>query len=329
MAEKEKLTLVHRTAKSKDREVRFTSIDNALLQNHSLTYRARGLLAFVLSCPTQWTHNAENLAGKGDSTEGPDSLRAALRELQQAGHAHLEKVRDEKGHVRHRWRFFEEPSPKNPETAPTRQKRHSAPSRDLPPPGQPPPGQPPRYESTINESTINESTINESTVHFASATAAAGRETLPGLSVGPSPPQTRPRNELFDALVRATGSDPMGMTERAKNAAGVALAEINKAKSDLTPAEIERRAENYRRHFTAPITPNALAMHWAKCANPPESRANRYQMPALTDADHEKGFFHGTEFDDQPSKAQKSPVNRYQMPAATAEDHKNESWGDA
>ena len=95
----------------------------------------------------------------------------------------------------------------------------------------------------------------------------------------------RERNELFDSLASITGADPNELTKDAARACGVALAQIKGVTPTVTPAEITRRAKNYTSHFEgAAITPNALAKHWATCANPPAKRG-RYpsedELPRL------------------------------------------------
>ena len=76
----------------------------------------------------------------------------------------------------------------------------------------------------------------------------------------------RERNPLLDALVATDGSNPAEVTGSAWGAAAKALAEIKAVCAEVTPAEIARRAENYRTQFAdAAISPNALSKHWARC----------------------------------------------------------------
>ena len=78
----------------------------------------------------------------------------------------------------------------------------------------------------------------------------------------------RERNPLLDALVAIDGSSPAEVTGPAWGAAAKAIAEIKAVCADVTPAEIMRRAGNYRTHFAeAAISPNALSKHWARCQN--------------------------------------------------------------
>ncbi|MGH8017209.1 MAG: hypothetical protein ACREIA_02815 [Opitutaceae bacterium] len=76
------------------------------------------------------------------------------------------------------------------------------------------------------------------------------------------------RNLLFDALAEVDGSDPRSLTKSAAGACGKALSEIRKACPSVSPAEINLRAERYRRRFAgAACTPSAIAKHWAALAN--------------------------------------------------------------
>lgn len=90
------------------------------------------------------------------------------------------------------------------------------------------------------------------------------------------PPKREPvsnpkkRDEVFDALVQATGGRLDRLTKREAGAAGVAMAEIRKASPGVTKEEIWRAVENYRKLFqSGACTPNAIASHWSKCDAPP------------------------------------------------------------
>jgi hypothetical protein len=84
--------MIRRGERPKDH---YTVIANDVLRDESLSFRARGLLASILSRPDNWTIKSELLAQQGK--EGRDAIRTALKELRDAKYLHLEKVRNDDG----------------------------------------------------------------------------------------------------------------------------------------------------------------------------------------------------------------------------------------
>ncbi|MGA7724638.1 MAG: hypothetical protein WCA95_05115 [Opitutaceae bacterium] len=90
----------------------------------------------------------------------------------------------------------------------------------------------------------------------------------------------RPRNELFDALARACGSNPDEMTARQRKACGVALAEIVKACPNVKPSDFQSRAAYYRKTYRdAALTPSALCNHWSEYPKPLQAQAVPATIP--------------------------------------------------
>jgi hypothetical protein len=73
----------------------FAQIDRRIFENENLSWKAKGLLAYLLSRPDDWRVIMGDLVKR--STDGADAVRTALGELQKAGHARLEQLRGEGG----------------------------------------------------------------------------------------------------------------------------------------------------------------------------------------------------------------------------------------
>lgn len=61
------------------RESNFTYVPNEILHDSSLSWKAKGLLVFILSLPNNWELNTAHLKTK--STDGADSVYSGLKEL--------------------------------------------------------------------------------------------------------------------------------------------------------------------------------------------------------------------------------------------------------
>ncbi|WP_395691782.1 helix-turn-helix domain-containing protein [Nocardioides sp.] len=71
---------------------RFTVLDNQLIENADLSFRALGVLAYLLSRPDGWETDSTRLAR--NRPEGRDAVRTALKELERAGYLMRRHVQD-------------------------------------------------------------------------------------------------------------------------------------------------------------------------------------------------------------------------------------------
>ncbi|QCQ93896.1 replication protein [Rhodococcus sp. SGAir0479] len=71
----------------------FTTISNAVMNDDRLSFRARGVLMWLLSKPTDWRTRSVAIAAQSPR-EGREAIRTAMRELEEFGYLVRERVRD-------------------------------------------------------------------------------------------------------------------------------------------------------------------------------------------------------------------------------------------
>lgn len=70
----------------------FTVIPNSVLNHPNLSFKAKGLLAHILSKPAHWRTHTRQLAAVGP--DGIDAIRTALRELETHGFVRRHRYQD-------------------------------------------------------------------------------------------------------------------------------------------------------------------------------------------------------------------------------------------
>lgn len=74
-----------------------------VIQNKELSFRARGLLAYMLNRPQGWKFNIKHLSSdKVTTKEGREAIQTAMKELRQHGYVDDEFVRNEAGVITER-----------------------------------------------------------------------------------------------------------------------------------------------------------------------------------------------------------------------------------
>ena len=71
---------------------RFTIIDNEILESRELSWKAKGLLGYMLGRPDGWEFSERALYG--EFPDGQTSTRSGLKELEDGRYLFREKVRD-------------------------------------------------------------------------------------------------------------------------------------------------------------------------------------------------------------------------------------------
>ncbi len=85
--------------------VGWTTVPNALIEDRSISWRARGILVYLLSRPDGWDTDSERLAEQAglpgedrqSAAEGRDAVRRALNELDDANYLHRVKRQTQRG----------------------------------------------------------------------------------------------------------------------------------------------------------------------------------------------------------------------------------------
>lgn len=95
---------------------RFTMIANAALRDKQLSFRATGILAYLLSLPDGSSISGRRLAE--EKAEGRDAIMTALAELEKAGYLLRERAQMVDGKWTTTVTIQESPSPENPDSVP-------------------------------------------------------------------------------------------------------------------------------------------------------------------------------------------------------------------
>ena len=73
----------------------FTVMSNHHFKNKELSLKAKGLLSLMLSLPDDWNYSMKGLATL--SKDGIDSVRTAMKELENQGYVTIDRDRNEAG----------------------------------------------------------------------------------------------------------------------------------------------------------------------------------------------------------------------------------------
>lgn len=86
----------------------FTTVDNTVLNDTNLSWKAKGLFVYLWSQADEWDFYETEVVKH--STDGLSSLKSGLKELGQQGYLKRERKRDDKGHFKENsWILSEKP----------------------------------------------------------------------------------------------------------------------------------------------------------------------------------------------------------------------------
>ena len=102
----------------------YTVMSNYHLRDKSLSFKAKGLLSFMLSLPEDWDYSLAGLCAI--SKESKDGVRTILKELQEYHYLVIEKSRNDKGLFEYNYLIYELPHKLEIE------KKHNHPDMDFP-----------------------------------------------------------------------------------------------------------------------------------------------------------------------------------------------------
>lgn len=95
------------------KEKNYTTIDNGIFKDTRISFKAKGLLTTMLSLPPTWNYTIEGLATL--SKDGRDSIKSALKELENFDYLERKQVRNDNGSFCDLEYFvYEKPQPKEP-----------------------------------------------------------------------------------------------------------------------------------------------------------------------------------------------------------------------
>ena len=77
------------------KEQNYTTIDNAIFKDTRISFKAKGLLTTMLSLPPTWNYTIEGLSKL--SKDGKDSIKTAMKELENYGYLERKQTRNDNG----------------------------------------------------------------------------------------------------------------------------------------------------------------------------------------------------------------------------------------
>ena len=83
------------TTGKRRRERNFVTIENSMFEDSRLSWKAKGLLGYLLTKPDGWTVRTSDLMKH--STDGDKAIRSAIKELKKYGYLTFQRIKKENG----------------------------------------------------------------------------------------------------------------------------------------------------------------------------------------------------------------------------------------
>lgn len=90
----------------------YSVMSNYHLKDKKLSFKAKGLLSFMLSLPEDWDYSINGLSSL--SKESYKTIRTILKELESQKYLIIEKKQNDKGRFFYEYIIYEKPDTKNP-----------------------------------------------------------------------------------------------------------------------------------------------------------------------------------------------------------------------
>ena len=92
-----------------EKTANYTVMSNTHLKDRRLSYKSKGLLSVILSLPPDWDYTITGLSVI--AADGVDSVKTAIKELEQYGYVSRTQLRDERGRMaQNEYRVYENPT---------------------------------------------------------------------------------------------------------------------------------------------------------------------------------------------------------------------------
>jgi hypothetical protein len=129
----------------------YTTIDNTVIRDKTLSLKAKALLLTVMGLPDTWDFSISGIVAC--VKEGKDAIYATIKELREAGYVEMKQNRDDQGKIRD-WVYVFHERPVNREAYPLT----GFPDVANPDMAYPDMENPPQYKKHLNNSLINQET---------------------------------------------------------------------------------------------------------------------------------------------------------------------------